>query len=84
MLITNLTSRWRDLYQLQTWSGHQGAPLASIENWVTKWHHLHLFKIWSSGGANCIGFEVVHQVESIGLPHCLRLVLSVGIELVAS
>ena len=40
--------------------GHQGAPLALIENWVTKWPHLHSFKIWPSGGATCIGFKVVH------------------------
>ena len=67
--------RWCHLHWLEIWPpgggtciryklGHQGAPLASIENWVTKWHHLHWFKIWSSGGATCIGSKVVHQVES--------------------
>ena len=31
------------------------------------------FKIWSSGGATCIGSNVVHQVGSHALPHCLEL-----------
>ena len=36
---------------------------------------LYLFKIWSSGGATCIGSNVVHQhqVGSHALPHCLEL-----------
>ena len=52
--------------------GQQVVPLASA-NWATKWHNLHLFKMWSSGGATCIVSKVGHQVTSLALPHCLEL-----------
>ena len=47
--------------------GHQEAPLASVANWVPKWHNLHWFKIWSSASAICIASKVGHQVASL---HC--------------
>ena len=39
---------------------HQEAPLASVANWVRKWHNLHCFQSWPPG---CI----------TALPHCLEL-----------
>ena len=39
-------------------------PPTSVENLATKWHHLHLFKIWSSDGVTCIGSKVGHQVAT--------------------
>ena len=74
--------------------GHQIAPIALITNLVhasfsnlaTRGHHLHWFKVWSSGGATCIGSKVIHQVESLALPHCLKLPYwhyQLNIELVA-
>ena len=38
---------------------HQEPPLASVANWVPKWHNLDWFKIWSSGGATCIVCKVL-------------------------
>ena len=34
-------------------------------------HHLDLFKIWSSGGATCIGYKFGHHVASLALSNCL-------------
>ena len=71
-------------------------PPASVENWATKWRHLYLFKIWSSGGATRIGSKVGRrwrhlQMLQIWPPGCFTcivtlhwialLALSVSIEL---
>ena len=58
-LVTNLATRWCSFHLVQIWPpggatcidykfSHQVAPLVSVANWVTKWHHLHRFDIWSS------------------------------------
>ena len=55
------------------------APLALVPNLVTRWQHLHLFKIWSLDGATCISYNCIAT-----LPWIVLLTLSVSIELVSS
>ena len=53
--------------------GHKEAPLASVANWVPKWHNLCWFKICSSASATCIASNVGHQIALLALLHCLGL-----------
>ena len=44
------------------------ALLAFVVNLTTRWQHLHWFKIWSSGGASCIGATIGATIGSASLP----------------
>ena len=79
-LIANLATRWRHLHGLQIWppdgnylhqlqSWLQGAPQASIENWVNKWNHLHSFKFCQqvTNSKTYTGSKFGHQIESLSL-----------------
>ena len=57
--------------------GHQMAPLALLTNLVTRWYHLHQFKIWPPDGTTWVTCIAT-------LPWIALLALSVSIELVSS
>ena len=70
--------QWHYLNWLQIWSpdgatwisskfGHQMAPLALVQNLVTRSRHLHSFPIWSSDGATCINSKFGHQMAPLEL-----------------
>ena len=45
--------------------------LVAVANWAPKWHKMHWFKIWLSGGATCNPYPILYYKLQIWhhLPH---------------
>ena len=35
--------------------------LVAVANWAPKWHKMHWFKIWLSGGATCNPYPILYH-----------------------
>ena len=69
--LTLVNTRWPHLHSCKF--DHQMALLALVAKLATRWRHLLELKNWPPDGATCISCKFSHQLESLGLPHCVGM-----------